>query len=571
MTTVDPEGQETFPYTTEIRLAKNKDYRVVFWAQNDECVAYELNNETMEVAVSYEGLNNDEKRDAFYAYKDLKITGSVEEDITLYRPFAQLNVGVTAEDWNAAVTSNSTVRRSKVTVKKVANTINLFSGVIGENTTDVTYEYSEIPTEMLMIDTDNDGTKEGFYYLSMSYLLAEKADVSVDFMFETDTNEIDLSIATVPVERNHRTNIIGNILTGNVSIKVMIDAEFDGENNFNIIWGGEIAEPEINENGEYIIMTGANLAWLAHATNGTLPTGEAANTFAGKTFKLVNNIDLGNNHWTPIGYWATFEGTFDGQGYTISNLKHHGTEADCYVGLFGNTVNATIKNLTINNVDIKLVANNSWAGGHVGALIGHIEEDVTIENVTIKGLVKLDGALDKAGAGRIGGVVGGNNSNSGATFRNVHVIADEGSFVKGNNAVGGIAGHIFNGALIFENCSSNIDVTAQQFYAGGIIGMASINTKLTNCSTSGDITVVAGRAGKVHDLYRVGGIVGCWGDRLAYPLVLENCSYTGKVVGPADGNLDCDGYVGRGYEVNVGAIVIVNGTEYRWNGNGYDF
>ena len=98
LTTVDPEGQETFPYTTEIRLAKNKEYRIVFWAQNDECEAYTLDKETMNITVNYEGLNNDEKRDAFFAYKDLKITGSVPVQSTTVdsRPNSESPPSITA-------------------------------------------------------------------------------------------------------------------------------------------------------------------------------------------------------------------------------------------------------------------------------------------------------------------------------------------------------------------------------------------------------------------------------------------------------------------------------------------
>ena len=296
----------------------------------------------------------------------------------------------------------------------------------------------------------------------------------------------------------------------------------------------------------------------------------ADDTFEGKTVKLIANLDLKNENWTPIGYWKTFNGTFDGQGYTISNLKHHGTEEDCYVGLFGYTENATLKNLTINNVDLKLVANGSWAGGHMGALVGNIEGETVIENINVTGLVKLEGDLTMAGAGRIGGVVGGNTCK--ATLKNVVVNASEGSFVQGNNSIGGIAGQL-QGEISFENCSSNINVSAQQFYAGGIIGLTAENTTFTNCSASGDVSVLAGREGNANDAYRVGAIAGGWDDDVDASLVLTGCSYTGELYGntvkgsPVLG-FDCDGYVGRGYSAAIGAKVIVNGDVYEYKGDG---
>ena len=57
-------------------------------------------------------------------------------------------------------------------------------------------------------------------------------------------------------------------------------------------------------------------------------------TYAGKTVKLMTDLDLGD--WTPIGtdYSGTnvFKGTFDGQGYTI---KINVATSRTVLGLFG--------------------------------------------------------------------------------------------------------------------------------------------------------------------------------------------------------------------------------------------
>ena len=316
-------------------------------------------------------------------------------------------------------------------------------------------------------------------------------------------------------------------------------------------------------NGVYEIGTAAALKSFAAKVN-------AGDTFDGKTVKLTADIDLKNEQWMPIGYWQTFNGTFDGNSKTISNLKHHGTAEDCYVGLFGYTENATIKNLTINNVDLKLVANASWAGGHMGALVGNIEGTTVIENITVTGDVKVDGDLAKAGAGRIGGVVGGNVCN--ASLKNVVVNANEGSFVKGNSSVGGIAGQL-QGEVSFVNCSSNINVSAQQFYAGGIIGLVAKCASFTGCSASGNVSVLAGRAGNANDLYRVGAIAGGWDDEVDVVLTLTDCTNSATLSGQsADGVVatafDCAGFVGRGYSTEVGAKVSVNGSVYEYQGDG---
>ena len=317
-------------------------------------------------------------------------------------------------------------------------------------------------------------------------------------------------------------------------------------------------------NGVLTVSTASALKVVATRVNSD------TDCYDGETIVLGADIDLKNENWTPIGYWTTFNGTFDGQNHTISNLKHHGTEEDCYVGLFGYTENATIKNLTINNVDLKLVANASWAGGHMGALVGNIAGETIIENITVTGDVKIDGNKEMAGAGRIGGVVGGNVAK--VSFKNVVVDANAGSFVQGNTSIGGIAGQIQQ-VTTFENCSANIDVTAQAFYAGGIVGLAYQNTSFTNCVTSGKVSVLAGREGNNNDLYRIGAIAGGWDDHENLTLVLEGCSTTCELFGASvDGRtataFDCAGYVGRGYSAVVGAKVSVNGTVYEYAGEG---
>lgn len=151
-------------------------------------------------------------------------------------------MGVTSEDWNAAVASGITVETSTVEIKQAATTINLLTGKTG-TPTDVTYSLSAIPTEILSADVDNDGTKEEYHWLSMSYILvddgsengASKATLDgLKFTFHPNSGK-DIVLAdglnNVPVQRNWRTNILGRILSGDVTFNITIDPNFDGEHN----------------------------------------------------------------------------------------------------------------------------------------------------------------------------------------------------------------------------------------------------------------------------------------------------------------------------------------------------
>ena len=302
----------------------------------------------------------------------------------------------------------------------------------------------------------------------------------------------------------------------------------------------------------------------------------AGDVASNATIVLGDDIDLAElsrsraitSNWTPIGVSSEnpFTGTFNGNGYTIRNFSYvvTGDDEAWYVGLFGYAKDATIKNLVMENVTI---TSEQAYFAEVGAVVGHLEGTSTLENITIKGDVKVAGNVNNVEASRIGAVVGGNASGN-ITIKNVHVTANAGSYVKGGSHVGGIAGQL-QVANNFENCSTNIDVTAGRFFAGGIIGCGGQTDVYTNCHTTGNIAVVAGRANNDNDIHRVGGIAGGWNDGATKVCTLVNCSYTGTVSGQdANGTvaetLDYMGYVGRGYTLNgcQGSKVVIDGTEF---------
>lgn len=241
-----------------ITLAKGQQYTVAFWAQNPNCTAY-TTTDLKNVTIDYAGLNNDETRDAFFKAETFTVTGNTEIDVVLKRPFAQINVGVYQTDWDAAKASGIEIEKSKVTIENAATSINLLTGEVGGEQT-VEYGFDIIPAqfatpETLDVDLDKDGTKENYVYLSMSYILAndettgyaKTALEDLDFTFAPISgNNINFSegLNAVPVQRNWRTNIIGKILTGDVTFNITIDPIYDGEYN-----NGE-AQP-ININGVY--------------------------------------------------------------------------------------------------------------------------------------------------------------------------------------------------------------------------------------------------------------------------------------------------------------------------------
>ena len=221
-------------HTVALTLAKGQTYKVAFWAQKAGTTAYSV-NDNMQVSVNYSGANNDESRDAFFNAVEITVNGDVAQTVELKRPFAQLNVGSTTADWNAAVASGVIVTESKVTVKQAATTLNVLDGKVS-GAADVNFTYAAKPGEPLKVDADGDGTKEDYEYLSMSYILpndatdgTQKTLASAEFTFKAASGTeivVKNGLQNLPLQRNYRTNIVGNILSGTTTFSVVVDPVF---------------------------------------------------------------------------------------------------------------------------------------------------------------------------------------------------------------------------------------------------------------------------------------------------------------------------------------------------------
>ena len=142
---------------------------------------------------------------------------------------------VTTADWDAAVASGATFDESKVTVKQAATTLNVLDGKVS-GAADVNFTYAAKPGESLKVDADGDGTKEDYEYLSMSYILpndatdgTQKTLASAEFTFKTASGTeivVKNGLQNLPLQRNYRTNIVGNILSGTTTFTVVVDPAF---------------------------------------------------------------------------------------------------------------------------------------------------------------------------------------------------------------------------------------------------------------------------------------------------------------------------------------------------------
>ena len=123
--------------------------------------------------------------------------------------------------------------------------------------------------------------------------------------------------------------------------------------------GGESGTAEdlgyfIQDDGSYTVYT----------ANGLLAWNEAAQSDLSLNCTLTENINLTGKEWTPVGNsFQTYNGTFDGQGYSITGLN-----ASSLFGGIGES--ATVKNLQL--VDVKLNESGGATAGIVANNYGTI-------------------------------------------------------------------------------------------------------------------------------------------------------------------------------------------------------
>lgn len=190
---------------------------------------------------------------------------------------------------------------------------------------------------------------------------------------------------------------------------------------------------------------------------------------------LVNDIDLGEAEWTPLGTdTEPFSGTFDGNGYTICNIKITGQYN--YYGLFGYN-SGTIQNLGIEAITISsyvrmmgAVYSGSLAGYNKGTIVNCYAEAVKVFQT-----VNPDGVA----IGYAGGLVG------------------------------------YNGGTIVSCYSSGTSVSitstswmsATYAYSGGLVGCNKDGTITNSYSAIKEVSGTYSGSNMAHGSY-VGGLVG---------------------------------------------------------------
>ena len=214
------------------RLIKGRTYDVVFWAMKDK--NYNVNDMTAITRAS-ETTAAESDFDAFTESVEVEVTGSKSETVTLKRPLAQLNLGVTLDDWNAVASEETFgMKPTKMIITLTGkDTFNALTGATTGEDKEVTYTLDVSGEDLVAGD-------ETYKNIAMCYVYPDAGQENIDITYtiydqDNDVIREDVTIQNIPLENNYRTNVVGGLLTGTITYTITFEKDFNTtENNETI-------------------------------------------------------------------------------------------------------------------------------------------------------------------------------------------------------------------------------------------------------------------------------------------------------------------------------------------------
>lgn len=220
--------------TYETRLIIGQTYKLVFWAEVKGNAHYSFDYQDAELTVSYAGAGNDESRDAFYKVVEVTVADNpAPQTVTLKRPFAQLNYGLSAAD-KALADAVSPIVKASVKLDDAAYTkMNLLSGEMS-GAGSVAFPAAPVLEEPLMMQAAGASAPTAYTYLAMNYILVDREvspNTTLTLYDASDAVVATVPVSLVPLQRNYRTNVVGNLISAPAALNIVVEPSFENDKN----------------------------------------------------------------------------------------------------------------------------------------------------------------------------------------------------------------------------------------------------------------------------------------------------------------------------------------------------
>lgn len=223
---VDVTASGTIMFTP--RLIQGRTYNIVFWAMKEGCY-----NVTDMTAITRASGTSAQEADyeAFTEHVEIQVTSAQSKTVTLKRPYAQLNLGITAEDWNAvaSTTTFNMIPKKMVIKTRGKDTFNALTGA-------ATGSEAEITRNLTVTGSDFTAGESTYKSIGSCYVYPEanQANFDITYTISTEDDKVireNVQIQNVPLQTNYRTNIVGGLLTNTISYTITFDENFTADTN----------------------------------------------------------------------------------------------------------------------------------------------------------------------------------------------------------------------------------------------------------------------------------------------------------------------------------------------------
>ena len=214
------------------RLIKGRTYDIVFWAS--KAGAYDVTDMTA-ITRATGSTATEADFDAFTAHIDVFVSNDNQpKPIVLTRPLAQLNLGVTPEDWDGvASVSTFNMTPTNITISLTGkDTFNALTGLVTGDDKSISYNLSVSGSEFTI-------EEKTYKNIAMCYVLPDAQKENFDITFSINDQNGDairsnVAINAVPLQANYKTNVVGGLLTGTVTYNITLQTEYNNTENKEI-------------------------------------------------------------------------------------------------------------------------------------------------------------------------------------------------------------------------------------------------------------------------------------------------------------------------------------------------
>ena len=394
-----------------VKLESSLTCKFVLWAD------YSADGVSDKFYNTGEGLKNItriDQLDAFYASKEFTV-GETVLNVEMKRPFAQLNIY--SSDFGDLLEEADKPTKVSVSFSSVYTSFNALEGTV---TGEGTLQYVA-PVEII-----GSNSQMSYDYLFASADEQTLADFTMSFSNESGTAFEPYQFSNIPLQRNYKTHVTGNLLTNSAKLNVVVSPEFKAPDySVDVYDGFSVDVPEIIGE-EANVNSAANMVYVLR--NMGTPDFRSVKTVNINRDMDFTDVEIENSD-------KQIALSINGNNHTIKNLVIKEVASKTVAGFIPDFIGGTISNLNFDNV--RILRNESSRDGYAGIIAGRTYGTVVIENCRVTN-------SEVCGVNKVGAIVGfaaeGNIEVRGCYVENTIVTGD----TSDGGDCGGIVGYISN-------------------------------------------------------------------------------------------------------------------------------